>query len=71
LEYATYPRVLLNIDPQTIPLDGTTPVTYNVTIGKVKIIAQYSPGGSLLLGTSSAGVSFLPRQSTTSHGQIQ
>jgi plastocyanin len=29
---ATYPRVLLNIDPQTIPLDGTTPVTYNVTI---------------------------------------
>lgn len=28
-----YPRVLLNIDPQTIPLDGTTPVTYNVTIG--------------------------------------
>lgn len=29
---ATYPRVLLSIDPQTIPLDGTTPVTYNVTI---------------------------------------
>ena len=24
--------MLLNIDPQTIPLDGTTPVTYNVTI---------------------------------------
>lgn len=31
---ATYPRVLLNIDPQTIPLDGTTPVTYNVTIAE-------------------------------------
>jgi plastocyanin len=31
---ATHPRVLLNIDPQTIPLDGTTPVTYNVTISE-------------------------------------
>jgi len=31
---ATYPRVLLNIDPQTIPLDGTTPVTYNITIAE-------------------------------------
>lgn len=31
---ATYPRVLLNIDPQTVPLDGTTPVTYNVTIAE-------------------------------------
>lgn len=30
----TYPRVLLNINPQTIPLDGTTPVTYNVTIAE-------------------------------------
>jgi hypothetical protein len=29
---ATHPRVLLNINPQTVPLDGTTPVTYNVTI---------------------------------------
>lgn len=31
---ATHPRVLLNISPQTIPLDGTTPVTYNVTIAE-------------------------------------
>ena len=31
---ATHPRVLLNINPQTIPLDGTTPVTYNVTIAE-------------------------------------
>jgi plastocyanin len=31
---ATYPRVLLNIDPQTIPLDGITPVTYNITIAE-------------------------------------
>ena len=30
----THPRVLLNINPQTIPLDGTTPVTYNVTIAE-------------------------------------
>jgi plastocyanin len=29
-----HPRVLLNINPQTIPLDGTTPVTYNVTIAE-------------------------------------
>ena len=29
---ATYQRVLLNVNPQTIPLDGTTPITYNVTI---------------------------------------
>ena len=26
------PRVLLDIKPQTIPLDKTTPITYNVTI---------------------------------------
>lgn len=31
---ATHPRVLLNINPQTVPLDGTTPVTYNVTIAE-------------------------------------
>ena len=31
---ATHPRVLLNINTQTIPLDGTTPVTYNVTIAE-------------------------------------
>ncbi|HSA73462.1 MAG TPA: hypothetical protein VLD84_05850 [Nitrososphaeraceae archaeon] len=29
---STYLRALLNIEPQTIPLDGTSPVTYNVTI---------------------------------------
>jgi hypothetical protein len=34
----THPRVLLNIEPQTIPLDKTTPITYNITIseGQVK-----------------------------------
>ncbi len=31
---ATHPRVLLNINPQTIQLDGITPVTYNVTIAE-------------------------------------
>ncbi|HEY7695536.1 MAG TPA: hypothetical protein VH797_05540 [Nitrososphaeraceae archaeon] len=29
----TYPRTLLNIQPQSIPLDRTTPIVYNVTIG--------------------------------------
>jgi plastocyanin len=28
------PRVLLDIEPQTIPLDKTTPITYNVTISE-------------------------------------
>jgi plastocyanin len=30
----THPRVLLDIEPQTIPLDRTTPITYNVTINE-------------------------------------
>lgn len=30
----THPRVLLDIEPQTIPLDKTTPITYNVTISE-------------------------------------
>ena len=30
----THPRVLLDIEPQTIPLDRTTPITYNVTISE-------------------------------------
>ena len=29
-----HPRVLLDIEPQTIPLDKTTPITYNVTISE-------------------------------------
>lgn len=28
----THPRALFNIEPQTIPLDRTTPIVYNVTI---------------------------------------
>lgn len=31
-DISTHPRVLLDINPQTIPLDKTTPITYNVTI---------------------------------------
>ena len=31
-DITTHPRVLLDIEPQTIPLDRTTPITYNVTI---------------------------------------
>ena len=31
-DISTHPRVLLDIEPQTIPLDKTTPITYNVTI---------------------------------------
>ena len=31
-DISTHPRVLLDISPQTIPLDKTTPITYNVTI---------------------------------------
>ena len=30
----THPRVLLDIEPQTIPFDRTTPITYNVTISE-------------------------------------
>lgn len=33
-DVTTHPRVLLNIEPQTIQLDGTTPITYNVTINE-------------------------------------
>ena len=33
-DITTHPRVLLDIEPQTIPLDKTTPVTYNVTINE-------------------------------------
>jgi plastocyanin len=29
-----HPRVLLDIEPQTIPLDKTTPITYNMTISE-------------------------------------
>lgn len=28
-----YPRVLLDIEPQTLPLDKTTPIVYNITLG--------------------------------------
>jgi plastocyanin len=31
-DISTHPRVLLDIEPQTILLDKTTPITYNVTI---------------------------------------
>jgi plastocyanin len=31
-DISTHPRVLLDINPQTIPLDKTTPITYNITI---------------------------------------
>jgi plastocyanin len=31
-DISTHPRVLLDIAPQTIPLDKTTPITYNITI---------------------------------------
>lgn len=30
----THPRALLDIEPQTIPLDKTTPIVYNITIGE-------------------------------------
>jgi plastocyanin len=33
-DITTHPRVLLDIEPQTIPLDKTTPITYNVTISE-------------------------------------
>jgi len=33
-DITTHPRVLLDIEPQTIPLDKTTPITYNVTINE-------------------------------------
>ena len=51
----SYPRVLLNINPQTIPLDGTTPITYNITVSEgisnnVLLSRSFTtPGESLLL----------------------
>jgi len=33
-DITTHPRVLLDIEPQTIPLDRNTPITYNVTISE-------------------------------------
>ncbi|HSA72524.1 MAG TPA: plastocyanin/azurin family copper-binding protein [Nitrososphaeraceae archaeon] len=65
---ATYPRVMLNIEPQTIPLDGTTPVTYNVTIGEGQNNTIFSrwfttAGEPLMLEL----ISFQDNQ-TTSHG---
>jgi plastocyanin len=33
-DITTHPRVLLDIEPQTIPLDRATPITYNVTINE-------------------------------------
>ena len=33
-DITTHPRVLLDIEPQTIPLDRSTPITYNVTINE-------------------------------------
>jgi plastocyanin len=33
-DITTQPRVLLDIEPQTIPLDRATPITYNVTINE-------------------------------------
>lgn len=33
-DITTHPRVLLDIEPLTIPLDGATPITYNVTINE-------------------------------------
>ena len=35
-DITTQPRVLLDIEPQTIPLDRATPITYNVTINEVE-----------------------------------
>jgi hypothetical protein len=31
-DISTHPRVLMDISPKTVPLDKTTPITYNVTI---------------------------------------
>jgi plastocyanin len=36
-DVTTHPRVLLDIEPQTIPLDKTTPITYNVTVSKDQV----------------------------------
>lgn len=33
----THPRVLLNVEPQTIPLDKTVPITYNITISEGQV----------------------------------
>lgn len=66
---ATYPRVLLNIDPQTISLDGSTPVTYNVTIAEGQsnntLFSRWftTAGEPLLLELIS-----LQDNQTTSHG---
>jgi plastocyanin len=65
---ATHPRVLLNINPQTIPLDGTTPVTYNVTIAEGQsnntLFSRWftTAGEPLLLELISS------QNQTTSHG---
>jgi len=67
---ATYPRVLLNIEPQTIPLDGTTPVTYNVTIAEGQSNNTFfsrlftTPGEPLPLEL----VTFQVNRTATSHG---
>lgn len=51
----THPRVLLDIEPQTIPLDKTTPITYNVTISEGQnnntLFSRFftTPGDSLSL----------------------
>jgi plastocyanin len=66
---AAYPRVLLNIEPQTIPLDGTTPVTYNITIAENQsdntLFSRWftTAGEPLLLELIS-----LQNTQTTSHG---
>ena len=33
-DISSNPRVLLDISPKTVPLDRTTPITYNVTINQ-------------------------------------
>lgn len=66
---ASHPRMLLNIDPQTLPLDGTTPVTYNVTIGESQnndtVFSRWftTAGEPLLLELIS-----IQNNQTTSHG---
>jgi len=36
-DITTHPRVLLDIEPQTIPLDKTAPITYNLSISEGQV----------------------------------
>jgi plastocyanin len=73
-------RTLLNINPLTVPLDGTTPITYNITIledGANQVFSElFTTSGEalpieLIRGTSNETRSFGPDFSSTGAYHIE